>query len=220
MLILAAEREVDYLRKKFPMGMLAKVEMGRFGIDMEDLILLTAEGVARGDFPRSPEAFAKLNEATHGTWHEAAVKIGVALDGIVDAVRSVREWISAHADDRNHGEIATDLEEELAWLFRAKWACRAGYARLIDYPRRLRAIRSRLGRVASLPLVKDLEKMDIVRRHWQGWFTEWMAAPEDARLWEAGWLLEEWRVQTFAPDVEVKGKISEKRVAASLERRL
>jgi ATP-dependent helicase HrpA len=220
LLILAAEREVDYLRKKFPMGMLAKVEMGRFGIDMEDLILLTAEGVAGGDFPRSPEAFAKLNEATHGTWHEAAVKIGVALDGIVDAVRSVREWISAHADDRNHGEIAADLEEELAWLFRAKWAWRAGYARLIDYPRRLRAIRSRLGRVASLPLVKDLEKMDIVRRHWQGWFTEWMAAPEDARLWEAGWLLEEWRVQTFAPDVEVKGKISEKRVAASLERRL
>jgi ATP-dependent helicase HrpA len=220
LLILAAEREVDYLRKKFPMGMLAKVEMGRFGIDMEDLILLTAEGVAGGDFPRSPEAFAKLNEATHGSWYEAAVKIGVALDGIVDAVRSVREWISAHADDRNHGEIAADLEEELAWLFRAKWAWRAGYARLIDYPRRLRAIRSRLGRVASLPLVKDLEKMDIVRRHWQGWFTEWMAAPEDARLWEAGWLLEEWRVQTFAPDVEVKGKISEKRVAAALERRL
>jgi len=220
LLILAAEREVDYLRKKFPMGKLAKVEMGRFGIDMEDLILLTAEGVAGGDFPRSPEAFAKLNEATHGSWYEAAVKIGVALDGIVDAVRSVREWISAHADDRNHGEIAADLEEELAWLFRAKWAWRAGYTRLIDYPRRLRAIRSRLGRVASLPLVKDLEKMDIVRRHWQGWFTEWMAAPEDARLWEAGWLLEEWRVQTFAPDVEVKGKISEKRVAAALERRL
>lgn len=220
LLVLAAEREVDYLRKKFPMGMLAKVELGRLGIDMEDLMLLTAEGVAGGDFPRSPEAFAKLNEATRGRWHEAASRIGAALDGIVETVREVREWISAHANDRNHGEIAADLEEELAWLFRAKWAWRAGYARLIDYPRRLRAIRSRLGRVAGLPLVKDLDKMDLVRSYWQGWFTEWMAAPEDARLWEAGWLLEEWRVQTFAPDVEVKGKVSEKRVAAALEQRL
>jgi ATP-dependent helicase HrpA len=189
------------------------------GIDIEELILLTAEGVAGGDFPRSPEAFAKLNEATRGRWHEAASKIGAALDGIVETVREVREWISAHAKDRNHGEIAADLEEELMWLFRARWAWRAGYDRLVDYPRRLRAIRSRLGRVKSLPLVKDLEKMDLVRHHWQGWFTEWMAAPEDARLWEAGWLLEEWRVQSFAPDVEVKGKVSEKRVAAALERR-
>ena len=220
LMVLAAEREVDYLRKKFPMGLLAKVELGRMGIDIEELILLTAEGVAGGDFPRSPEAFAKLNENTRGRWHEAAVKIGAALDGIVEAVREVQDWIAAHAKDRNHGEIATDLEEQLAWLFRAKWAWRAGYERLIDYPRRLRAIRSRLGRVRSLPLVKDLEKMDLVRHHWEGWFTEWMAAPEDARLWEAGWLLEEWRVQAFAPDVEVKGKISEKRVAAALEKRL
>ena len=219
LLVLAAEREVDYLRKKFPMGLLAKVELGRMGIDIEELILLTAEGVAGGDFPRSPEAFAKLNETTRGRWHEAALKIGAALDGIVETVREVREWIDAHAKDRNHGDIAADLEEELMWLFRAKWAWRAGYERLIDYPRRLRAIRSRLGRVKSLPLVKDLEKMDLVRHHWQGWFTEWMAAPEDARLWEAGWLLEEWRVQSFAPDVEVKGKVSEKRVAAALDRR-
>jgi ATP-dependent helicase HrpA len=220
LMVLAAEREVVFLRKKFPMGLLAKVEMGRMGIDIEDLILLTAEGVAGGDFPRSPEAFAKLNETTRGRWHEAAVKIGAALDGIVETVREVQDWIAAHAKDRNHGEIATDLEEQLAWLFRAKWAWRAGYERLIDYPRRLRAIRSRLGRVRSLPLVKDLEKMDLVRHHWEGWFTEWMAAPEDARLWEAGWLLEEWRVQAFAPDVEVKGKISEKRVAAALEKKL
>jgi ATP-dependent helicase HrpA len=220
LMVLAAEREVVFLRKKFPMGLLAKVEMGRMGIDIEDLILLTAEGVAGGDFPRSPEAFAKLNETTRGRWHEAAVKIGAALDGIVETVREVQDWIAAHAKDRNHGEIATDLQEQLAWLFRAKWAWRAGYERLIDYPRRLRAIRSRLGRVRSLPLVKDLEKMDLVRHHWEGWFTEWMAAPEDARLWEAGWLLEEWRVQAFAPDVEVKGKISEKRVAAALEKKL
>ncbi len=216
LLVIAAEREVDYLRKKFPLGMLAKVELGRLGVDVEDLILLTAEGVAGGAFPRSPEGFAKLAKDAAGKWYEAATRIGLSLDEVVEGAREVREWISANAKDRNFGEIAADLEEELSWLLRANWAWRAGYEQMVDYPRRFRAIRSRLGRVKSLPLVKDLEKMDLVRSYWQGWFADWMAAPEDARLWDAGWLLEEWRVQVFAPDVEVKGKVSEKRVEKAL----
>jgi ATP-dependent helicase HrpA len=219
LLVLGAEREVDYLRKKFPLGMLAKVELGRLGIDPEDLILLAAEGIAGGDFPRSPSAFAKLNEAVRGKWFEAAAKIGAALDESIEAEREICGWIAANRKDRNYGEIADDLNEEMSWLFRGSWAWRAGYARLVDYPRRLRAIRSRLSRIASFPLVKDLEKMDLVRRHWQGWFSEWMFTPDDAALWEAGWLLEEWRVQVFAPDVEVQGKISEKRVEKALEKR-
>lgn len=216
LLVLAAEREVDYLRKKFPMGMLAKVELGRLGVDVEDLILLAAEGIAGGVFPRSPDGFSKMAKATAGKWFEAGTKIGAALDDIVEDLRGVREWILANRKDRNFGEIAEDLDEELSWLMRPHWAWRAGYAQMIEYPRRFRAIRSRLGRVASLPLVKDLEKMDTLRRLWVGWFDHWLAAPEDASRWEIGWLLEEWRVSLFAPDVEVKGKVSEKRIEKAL----
>jgi ATP-dependent helicase HrpA len=216
LLVLGADREVDYLRKKYPLGMLAKVELGRLGIDMEDLVLLAAEGAAEKGFPRSPEDFAALNESARGKWHEAAAGIGAALDGFIAEEREVREWISANRKDRNFGEIAEDLEEQLSWLFRAGWAWRAGYARLLDYPRRLRAIRSRIARISSLPLVKDLEKMDLVRRHWEIWLARWIAEPENPSLWEAGWLLEEWRIQVFAPDVDVRGKVSEKLVAKAL----
>ena len=219
LLVIAAEREVDYLRKKFPLGMLAKVEMGRLGLggtELEDLILLAAEGAADGVFPRSPEAFAKLNEATKGKWYEAATKIGAALDEVVEGEREISAWIAANRGDRNFGEIAADLEEQLSWLLRGRFAWRAGYARLVDYPRYFRAMRSRLGRVQSLPLVKDLEKMDTIRRYWEGWYADWQGAPEDASRWEAGWLLEEWRVSLFAPDVEVRMKVSEKRVAKVL----
>ena len=218
LLVLAAEREVDYLRKKFPMGMLAKVEMTRLGVDLEDLILLAAEGVAGGDFPRSPAGFSKLAQDSAGKWFEAGTKIGSALDGIVDGVREVKEWISANTKDRNFGEIALDLEEEISWLMREGWAWRAGFGRMVDYPRRFRAIRSRLGRIRSLPLVRDLEKMDVISGYWVRWYEAWRLRPDEAALWEAGWLLEEWRVQLFAPDVELRGKVSEKRVAEFFER--
>ena len=217
LLVIAAEREVDYLRKKFPIGMLAKVEMGRVGMDMEDLILLAAEGVAGEVFPRSPEEFAKLNEATRGKWFEAGTKIGAALDQIVAGEREVREWISANRDDRNFGEIAEDLDEEMSWLMRGRWAWRAGFKNMIDYPRRFRSIRSRLGRVASLPLVKDLEKLDTLRPLWDRWYATWVSNPDNPALWESGWMLEEWRVSLFSPDVEVRGKVSEKRIKELLD---
>jgi ATP-dependent helicase HrpA len=216
LLVLGSQREVDYLSKKFPIGMLAKVEMTRLGIDLEELILLAAEGAAGGVFPRSPGKFSKLTEVARGKWFEAGTKIGAALDEIVSAEREVREWISKHKGDRNFGEIAEDLEEQLFWLMREHFAWTSGYNTFIDLPRRFRAIRSRLGRIASLPLVKDLEKMDIIRPLWSEWFERWRNKPNQASLWEIGWLLEEWRIQTFAPDVELKAKTSEKIIAARL----
>ena len=216
LLMNGAEREVDYLRKKFPIGMLAKVEMGRFKVDLEELILLTAEGVAEGVFPRSPKAFSALNETVRGKWFEVATNIGSSLNGIVEGEREVREWISANKGDRNFGEISDDLEEQLFWLLRENFGWNAGYKNFVDYPRRFRAMRSRLGRVSSLPLVKDLEKMDLLRGYWGQWFESWKATPNQPDLWETGWLLEDWRVSLFAPDVEVKGKISEKRVAKAM----
>ncbi len=216
LLVLGSQREVDYLSKKFPIGMLAKVEMTRLGIDLEELILLAAEGTAGGVFPRSPEKFSKLTEVARGKWFEAGTKIGAALDEIVSAERDVREWITKHKGDRNYGEIAEDLEEQLSWLMREHFAWASGYNTFIDLPRRFRAIRSRLGRIASLPLVKDLEKMDIIRPLWSEWFERWRDKPNQASLWEIGWLLEEWRIQTFAPDVELKTKTSEKIIMKKL----
>jgi ATP-dependent helicase HrpA len=217
LLVLGSQHEVDYLRKKFPIGMLAKVEMTRLGIALDELILLAAEGAAGGVFPRSPEQFTELTEAARGKWFEAGTRIGSTLDEIVSAEREVREWITKNKGDRNFGEIAEDLEEQLSWLMREHFAWTSGYDTFIDLTRRFRAIRSRLGRIGSLPLVKDLEKMDLIRPLWNEWFERWKNKPHQASLWEIGWLLEEWRIQTFAPDVELKAKTSEKIISARLE---
>ncbi|MCE2959312.1 MAG: ATP-dependent RNA helicase HrpA [Akkermansiaceae bacterium] len=210
LLLLGADREVDYLRKKFPLGLLGKVEMPRLGIELDELLLLTAEGVVRGEFPRSPQNFAKAHENAKGKWFDAATQIGQALDEIVTAERTVRTWITSHQGDRNFGEIATDLDQQLSWLMREGFVWKTGFQHFIDLPRRFRAIRSRLGRIESLPLVKDLEKMNLISSLWNKWYKRWTSNPNNPALWEIGWLLEEWRIQTFAPDVELKAKTSEK----------
>jgi ATP-dependent helicase HrpA len=219
LLWLAHADQVAYLRKKFPLGLMAKVELPRLGVGgtpLEDLILLAAEGAAGCVFPNSPDEFRALSERARGRWFEAAAAIGKSLDDSLTILPEIRAWIAANRKDRNLGEIAEDLDEQLAWLFRHRFAWRAGFAGLRDYPRRLRAIRSRLGRVGSLPIVKDLEKMQRLRRLWLPWFRRWTEKPDDPALWPHGWALEELRISLFAPDVPCVGKVSEKRIEGML----
>jgi ATP-dependent helicase HrpA len=219
LLWLAHPDQVAYLTKKFPLGMMAKVELPRLGVGgtkLEDLILVAAEGAAGGAFPRSPDDFAKLRESARGRWYEAASNIGKALDETLAILPEIRMWIEGNQNNRNFAEVAEDLGEQLEWLFRGEFAWRARYGRLLDYPRYLRGMRSRLGRIVSLPLVKDLEKMDRLRRLWTPWFQAWTAEPDNPAHWELGWMLEEYRIATFAPDVPVKGKVSEKRIGEDI----
>lgn len=221
LLVLAHAEQVAYLRKKFPLGMMAKVELPRLGVggtSLEELILLAAEGAGGGIFPRSPAEFAVLTERARGRWYDAAAVVGQVIDEIFEILPEIQQWLAAKRKDRNFGEIAEDLDEELSWLFRQNFAWRAGYAGLREYPRRLRAIRSRLGRLSSLPIIKDLEKMERLRRLWEPWFCRWTAAPDAPEHWSIGWALGELRVSLFAPDLPVLGKISEKRVEEMLQR--
>ncbi|MFT4177094.1 MAG: ATP-dependent RNA helicase HrpA [Luteolibacter sp.] len=215
LLWLAHQDPVNYLKKKFPLGLMAKVEMPRLGVggtSLEDLILLAAEGAAGGEFPRSPDAFSKVTEQARGRWFDAATAIGKSLDEIHEELPEIRMFIAANLKDRNMGEIATDLQEELVWLFRGKFAWRAGFSRLRDYPRRMRAMRLRIRRLSSLPIVKDLEKLDRMKPLWERWFAEWQANPDDPRLWDFGWQLEEFRISLFAPEVPTLWKVSAKRL--------
>lgn len=219
LLMLTHPDQVKHLMKKFPLGMMAKVELARLGVggtSMDDLILLSAEGAMKGEFPKSPEAFRKAAENARGYWYEAATNIAEALDQVLHSLLEIREWVEANRGDRNLGEIAEDVDEQLMWLMRERFAWRAGYAGLCDYPRKLRAIVSRLKRLQSLPIIKDVEKMERLRDLWEPWFQKWTAHPDNPKWWQHGWMLEELRVSLFAPDVPTKMKVSEKRVRESL----
>ncbi len=210
LLMLKQPDQVAYLKKKLPVGLMTKFELPRMGCPLETLIPVVAEGALGKERMATADEFERRAERARGEWWRCAMALGESLDEALEGLQPVREAIAGMKGDRNLGEIAEDLEEELSWLFRRDFPWKAGYPRALGYGRHLRAIQSRLGRLKSLPIGKDLEKMDRVRELWEPWFAEWMARPEDPALWEYGWLLEEFRVSLFAPDVPVAGKVSEK----------
>ncbi len=215
LLCLAHSEQVAYLRKKFPLGLKAKIELprlGQGGTSLESLILLAAEGAAGRDFPRSPEAFSQLKDLARPQWYDAATRLGAAIDDILELLPDIQAWIAKSRYDRNLGEIAEDLDQQLSWLFRPNFAWNAGFDTLQDYPRRLRAIRSRISRLASLPLVKDLEKMKQLHRLWLPWYNDHSSQPQNPETWPAGWALEELRISLFAPDIRLTAKVSVKRI--------
>jgi ATP-dependent helicase HrpA len=213
LLMLAQPEQVAYLKKKFPLGLMAKVELPRLATPLDDLIALAGEGALGAKRFSKPDEFAAKVKDAKGRWFEAAAALSKSLDVSFEAIGPLRQWIHANAKDRHLSQVTADLEEELAWLLRPRFAWRAGFSRLKGHDRYLRGIKSRLGRIASLPLVKDLEKMERVRKYWQPWFIAWTARPEDPALWDYGWLLEEFRLSLFAPDVPLEMKVSEKRLA-------
>ena len=49
---------------------------------------------------------------------------------------------------------------------------------------------------------------------WQPWFIAWSARPDDPVPWGYGWMLEEYRLSLFAPDIPTELEVSEKRLHA------
>lgn len=216
LLHLAHPDHVVWLRKNLPLGMEVKFELPRLGAGgtlPELLIAAAGEGALGLPLPRDPQQWAIAVKAARPRWHDALKIVNQSLTRSVEALAAIRPWIEQNRKDRNFGPIAADLEEELAFLLRGKFVWRAGWERLREYDRPLRAMRSRIGRLTSFPVAKDLEKMARVHALWQPWLQKWTSAPDDPRWWDFGWMLEEYRISLFSPDVPVKGKISEKRLA-------
>ena len=219
LLMLAQPDQVAYLTKKFPLGLAARVELPRIGVGgtkLEALLQLAAEG-ALGCLPRNAEEFSRAAEKARGDWHAAAIPVGKALDAIVSQVPNLLEWCGRQRGSKFLAAVAEDIEEQLQWMLREQFAWRAGHAALCDYPRHLQAIQMRIDRLQSLPIQKDLEKMERVREQWECWFDAWKREPQRCELWPMGWMLLEYRVSLFAPNIPVKGSISEKKIRMAWE---
>lgn len=205
-----------YVRKNFPLKM-----AGRFLLPLlpdgtlEDLVLVAAEG-GMGKTVRGEEEFAEASKLGRGEWFGCAESVAGAMEGVSDADGRVREWMEANRQDRHLGEVVRQMEEQRAWLLRPGFAWKSRYERMKRYQRFFFGIEERIHRLEAQPLIRDEEKQDQFLPLWDEWLILWHERPEAARLWEIGWMLEEWRLQLFAPGVPHVGKVSAKRIEKAL----
>lgn len=218
---LAEPGQVDYVRRKLPLGMMAKMMLPMMdsgqGELLVDLLRVACEGALGAPLARDPGCFEAACERGKGELYECAHQVCSGFEATIESYRRVADWIEDHRGDRHLGVAAEDLAEELEWLLGAGFVWRAGYLRMKDYPRYFLAMEERLKRLQSLPVYKDDEKRERVQGQWQRWLALWREDPGRTDLWAPGWLLMEWRVAEFAPGFPRKVKVSEKRIEALLD---
>jgi ATP-dependent helicase HrpA len=216
--------QVEFVRKRLPLGPGGRLYAGvwgRGGSLADDLMRCAAEGamLTAGSLPRNEADFELASKEGRGSLYECARDLAEALERVVESYQKVWTWMEDHRGDRHLGEVATDVEEQLEWLLRPGFAWKAGFGRMRRYDRYFRGIEERLRRVESHPLVRDEEKQDQMAPLREAWMAAWQRSPEAVRLWEIGWMLEEWRLQLFAPGMPREGKVSGKRIEKMLEGR-
>ncbi len=213
--------QVDYVRRRFPLGMMGKVMLPMIdsgdGQLIVDLLCVSCEGAMGQPLPRVAENFQKSAYQGKGELFGCAEKVCRGFEDMLGSYRRVSDWIEANRGDRHLHIIAKDLAEEVDWLLGSGFVWRAGYFRMIDYGRYFYAMEERLKRLESLPLVKDEEKRERICRLWDQWFQIWKKDPQGVTLWALGWQLMEWRVAEFAPSQPRRVKVSEKRISIQIE---
>ncbi|QKK01973.1 MAG: ATP-dependent RNA helicase HrpA [Pseudomonadota bacterium] len=128
-------------------------------------------------------------------WHELSIGLNSLEQAVPRAVADMRDQL----DDLMYAGFVNDIEAE----------------RLVHYPRYLAAMRQRLNVLEHDP-VRDRQRMEAVAPWWRryldylssgGWYTD---ALDDYR-----WLVEEYRVQTFAQSLGTSVKVSRQRLEAA-----
>ena len=119
---------------------------------------------------------------------------------------------------RREPAAAEDLTEQLGNLVFRGFLAAAGYERLRDLPRYLRAARVRIEVLLATP-ARDRTGFEVISRCEDAYAAlcdQLPPGPLPESIAEIGWLLEELRVGLFAQALRTRVPVSEKRVMAAI----
>jgi len=159
---------------------------------------------------RGGAAFAALHQRLRGEIIERAQQAIGLLETIVLRLHEVRGHLaelgpaqpSAHAD----------IDSQLSDLIYPDFVCEVHNERLADYPRYLEAIDQRLAALALDP-GRDVRRQAEIDPWWQRYLDRIdQGKAYSIELDRYRWLVEEYRVQTFAQQLGTREKVSVKRL--------
>ncbi|MGN6109485.1 MAG: ATP-dependent RNA helicase HrpA [Kofleriaceae bacterium] len=139
------------------------------------------------------------------------VRIAIELYGELDGVRAVMKPLAGRPGPTR--AALDDIASQLQHLVPADLMHATSAARLLHITRYLKAIGVRLQRLSHDPQ-KDQQKAAQVTPFWQ----RLLRLPDNAERAELRWLVEELRVQTFAPELKTAVPISVQRLEEAWSR--
>lgn len=162
---------------------------------------------------RDAETFARRLDELRGEFNSTQNALAKL---VADSLKTVAE-LSERAEDggRYAPDTVESVQTQTAWLFFPGFIRFVPFARLMDYPRYLKALSIRLDRAQSNP-GGDIAKEIRFAPYWNR-YAEVATAKEKPRmnakaLSEYRWMLEEYRISVFAPEVKTAFSVSTKRL--------
>ncbi len=208
-----------YVLKNVPVSTEVRLYMPHLGDGMSEAELLrcAVEGLFENGFPRTECEYQRRSSEGRGELYERLKVIGGILSEVIELSREVELYLEKNKADRHLEEIIFDLRGQLDWLLRKGFLGQIGWKGFSRYPLYFRGMLERVKRLSSLPLIKDLEKMDLVHDYLIPWEKKWKSHCDDGALVEVGYLLEGFRLGCLAPNLPNVDVVSEKRLAVALE---
>jgi ATP-dependent helicase HrpA len=164
--------------------------------------------------PRSADEFTALTHALTAPVQAATVSITATVTGTLRLWRDVEKQLD-RATTLPLLELAADLRDQLGRLVYAGFVAHTPREWLPELPRYLEAARRRLDRAQGQPGA-DTAARQSLQPLWQAF---WQVYPQRATpaLTELRWLLEELRVQLFAPALGTRQPVSVARLTRLFE---
>jgi ATP-dependent helicase HrpA len=222
LLRLASSQQVKYLRKQSLRGNEFNLVLAGSGLEravvVEDLIDAAYLQAMLGDgrLPRDEGAFARALARGKGEVISRANEIEAILLNSLRLLAEIRHWLSGLAQDK-WSDSRADIEGQLDQLLAPGFQRDTSPEWLAQYPRYLKALRTRLERLSG-QYPKDQKYSAML---------ETLSAPLQALMKERPgllllspeadryrWMLEEFRVSLFAQNLGTRQAVSQKRLEA------
>ncbi len=209
---------IKYVMKHIPVSMDVRLYLPHLGggVNLAELLGCAVEGVFGGGFPRGEAVYRKRSDDGRGELYVCLERLGEILGKVIDLSREVEDFLIKNKNDSHLEEVVFDLRGQLDWLLRKGFMKQVGWQGMQMYPRYFEGMLERIKRLSSLPLVKDLEKMDLVHDYLVPWENVWKGRMEDGGLIALGYLLEGFRLSCLAPVIAQKGAVSEKKLGEAM----
>ena len=207
--------QVQFLERKLPLDIQTRLTLGAMNTQhLEDFIdasiYLAFDKV--GDFPYSKEQFETSAEQARSELYECGQELAQKLSALSTAHGEVMDALdSVH----NNAVLYGDIEAQLKEIFYCGFLLKTEI--LSDIPRWLKGIQLRIER-ASYDPQKDLQKYNNIEQYVTKIHTlrqkeKKHIPPKTANIL---FMLQEFRISTFAPEVGRRVKVSEKKIRTLL----